>query len=202
MLGNIRSSMDQTDSSLTSGYQSLQELGISTGSSTGSASASSTDGLLTVNTDSALTTAIKNRIRARSRLLLAILVQPGSRRLVNNASGRVRVRSRVAGSTATATCKIGTLTQPARLDGIFPRDALYNQRGEEPPAAVGPGRGDARRASTTRRRTRCPASCNAPVVLVLVLVLVRAANRINSIDLTGPRSLSSVSAWRSGRGWR
>ena len=36
MLGNIRSSVDQTDSSLTSGYQSLQELGISTGSSNGS----------------------------------------------------------------------------------------------------------------------------------------------------------------------
>lgn len=58
MLNDIRSAIYSGDSSLASGYQSLQDLGISTGTSTGSASANSTDGLLTLDT-AKLTAAIE-----------------------------------------------------------------------------------------------------------------------------------------------
>ncbi len=103
MLGNIRSSMDQTDSSLTSGYQSLQELGISTGSSTGSASASSTDGLLTVNT-ATLTTAIEQNPGAVQAALASWSSQ--FQTTVNNASGPFgSLESRIGGNNT----EIGTL---------------------------------------------------------------------------------------------
>ncbi|HEX3618224.1 MAG TPA: flagellar filament capping protein FliD [Solirubrobacteraceae bacterium] len=58
LLSNLRNSVDASDKTLATGYQSLADLGISTGTSTGSASASSTEGLLTVDT-ATLTAAIE-----------------------------------------------------------------------------------------------------------------------------------------------
>ena len=58
MLNSVRSSMDATDTTLTSGYQSLADLGISTGASNGSANASANAGLLVVDTNK-LTAAIQ-----------------------------------------------------------------------------------------------------------------------------------------------
>lgn len=58
MLSSIRSSVDAVDPTQASGFQSLQQLGISTGSSNGSASASSNAGMLSVNTTT-LTAAIE-----------------------------------------------------------------------------------------------------------------------------------------------
>jgi flagellar hook-associated protein 2 len=49
-LSHIRQSMYATDTTLTTGFQSMQDLGITTGASTGTATAGSTDGLLTLNT--------------------------------------------------------------------------------------------------------------------------------------------------------
>jgi flagellar hook-associated protein 2 len=50
LLDNLRQTIYTGNSSLASGYQSLQDLGISTGQSNGEASTSSIDGLLTINT--------------------------------------------------------------------------------------------------------------------------------------------------------
>ena len=54
----MRNTISQTDTTLPTGFQSLQQLGISTGASTGQPTAESTDGFLTVDT-SALEAAIQ-----------------------------------------------------------------------------------------------------------------------------------------------
>ncbi len=101
MLGSIRSSMDATDSTLTAGYQSMAELGISTGASTGSASASANAGLLTVDT-STLTAAIQANPSAVQAALASWSSQ--FQTVVNNSSGPFgSIESRISGNNTEIT---------------------------------------------------------------------------------------------------
>ena len=113
MLTNVRSSLDTTDPTLTSGYQSLQELGISTGSSTGSASATSTDGMLTINT-ATLTTAIEQNPGAVQAALQSWSSQ--FQTTVNNASGPFgSIESRVSGNNTEITTLNSQLTTQTEM---------------------------------------------------------------------------------------
>lgn len=103
MLNNLRNSVDASDPSLASGYQSLQDIGISTGSSTGTASANSTDGLLTVDT-STLTAAIEADPTAVQAALQSWSNQ--FQTVANNASGPFgSLESRISGNNT----QIGSL---------------------------------------------------------------------------------------------
>lgn len=113
MLTNVRGSLDTTDSTLTSGYQSLQELGISTGSSTGSASATSTDGMLTINT-ATLTTAIEQNPGAVQAALQSWSSQ--FQTTVNNASGPFgSIESRISGNNTEITTLNSQLTTQTEM---------------------------------------------------------------------------------------
>jgi flagellar hook-associated protein 2 len=101
MVGNIRAAMYSSDSTLTSGYQSLQDLGISTGASTGNVSASSTSGMLTVDT-----TKLTAAIQANPTAVQADLQSWSSsfQTLVNNISGPFgTIESRISGNGTEVT---------------------------------------------------------------------------------------------------
>jgi flagellar hook-associated protein 2 len=101
MLSTIRSSVDKTDPTLASGFQSLADLGISTGSSSGFSNANSNAGILTVNTDT-LTAAIESNPGAVQAAL-----QSWSNQLqttVNQSSGPFgMLQSRITGNTTEIT---------------------------------------------------------------------------------------------------
>lgn len=108
LVGSIRAAMYTSDTSLTSGYQSLQDLGISTGVSTGSANASSTTGMLTLDT-AKLTAAIQ----ANPSAVQADLQSWSSsfQTLVNNAAGPFgSIESRISGNNTEITGLNGQLT--------------------------------------------------------------------------------------------
>lgn len=115
LLSSLRDSVDTTDSSLTSGYQSLQELGISTGASTGSATASSTDGLLTVDT-STLTAAIEADPTAVEAALQSWSTQYQT--VANDAGGTFgSIATRITGNSSEVTDLQSQLTtQTAMYD--------------------------------------------------------------------------------------
>ncbi|HWD69965.1 MAG TPA: flagellar filament capping protein FliD [Solirubrobacteraceae bacterium] len=101
MISNIRAAMDATDSSLTSGYQSMAELGISTGASNGSANANSNAGILTVNTDT-LTAAIEANPSAVQAALASWSSQLQT--TVNQSSGPFgSLQSRISGNNTEIT---------------------------------------------------------------------------------------------------
>ncbi len=115
MLTNIRSALDTADPTLTSGYQSLAELGISTGSSNGSASASSTDGLLSINT-ATLTTAVEQNPGAVQAALQSWSSQ--FQKTVNNAAGPFgSIEARIGGNNT----EIGNLNSQ-----LTTQTAMYN----------------------------------------------------------------------------
>jgi flagellar hook-associated protein 2 len=84
MLSSIRSSVDASDPTLAAGFQSLQDLGISTGTSNGAVSASANSGMLTLNT-----TTLTAAIQANPTAVQAALASWSSQfqTVVNNASG-------------------------------------------------------------------------------------------------------------------
>jgi len=84
MMSGIRQAMYTSDSTLTTGFQSMQDLGISTGTSTGSANSSSTSGMLTLNT-ATLTAAIQANPQAVQAALQSWSSQ--FQTVVNNAAG-------------------------------------------------------------------------------------------------------------------
>jgi flagellar hook-associated protein 2 len=101
MVSSIRAAIYQSDPTLASGYQSLQDLGITTGSSNGAANASANAGMLTVDT-AKLTAAIQ----ANPSGVQAALVSWSSKfqSTVNNASGPFgSIQSRVTGNNSTIT---------------------------------------------------------------------------------------------------
>jgi flagellar hook-associated protein 2 len=101
MLSNLRDAVDTSDSSLPTGYQSLADLGISTGTSTGSASTSSTDGLLTVDT-ATLTAAIQANPSAVQAALASWSTQ--FQTTANNAGGAYgSIATRVSGNSDEIT---------------------------------------------------------------------------------------------------
>jgi flagellar hook-associated protein 2 len=101
MLDSIRSSMDATDSTLTPGYQSLADLGISTGASTGASNANSNAGILTVNT-----TTLEAAIQANPSAVQAALQSWSSQfqTTVNQSSGPFgTLQSRITGNNTEIT---------------------------------------------------------------------------------------------------
>jgi flagellar hook-associated protein 2 len=101
MLNTIRTSMDATDSTLTSGYQSLADLGISTGASSGAVSANSNAGILTVNT-ATLTAAIVANPSAVQAALASWSSQ--FQTSVNQSAGPYgTLHSRIAGNNTEVT---------------------------------------------------------------------------------------------------
>lgn len=113
LLGDLRSSVDTSDSSLASGYQDLEQLGISTGASTGSVSQSSTDGLLTVNT-ATLTAAIQADPTAVEAALQSWSSQ--FQTVVNNASGPYgSIASRISGNSDEVTSLQDQLTTQQQM---------------------------------------------------------------------------------------
>jgi flagellar hook-associated protein 2 len=108
LLSSLRQAMDATDSTLTSGYQSMQNLGISTGASTGSTNANSTDGLLTVDT-AKLTAAIQANPTAVQAALQSWSTQ--FQTVANNAAGPFgTIASRIKGNTSEVTDLTSQLT--------------------------------------------------------------------------------------------
>ena len=104
MLSNIRQSMYTSDTTLTSSYQSMQDLGISTGSSNGSTSSSANAGLLTLNT-ATLTAAIQNNPQAVQAALSSWSNQ--FQKVVQNAAGPFgSLQTRISGNGT----EIGNLT--------------------------------------------------------------------------------------------
>ena len=113
MLSNIRASVDTSDPTLTSGYQSLQDLGISTGASNGSTNASATDGLLTVNT-ATLTAAIQNNPSAVQAALQSWSSQ--YQKVVNNASGPFgSIETRIGGNNTEISTLNNQLTTQTEM---------------------------------------------------------------------------------------
>lgn len=115
LLSNLRDSVDASDPTLQSGYQSLADLGISTGASTGSASTSSTDGLLTVDT-ATLTAAINADPSAVEAALQSWSTQ--FQTTANNAGGPYgSIASRITGNNDEITNLQSQLTtQTAMYD--------------------------------------------------------------------------------------
>jgi flagellar hook-associated protein 2 len=108
LLGNLRDAVDTSDSSLQSGYQSLADLGISTGTSTGSASTDATDGLLTVDT-ATLTAAIQANPSAVQAALQSWSTQ--FQTTANNSGGAFgSIESRITGNNTEVTSLQGQLT--------------------------------------------------------------------------------------------
>lgn len=104
MANNIRQSVYTSDSTLTVGFQSLQDLGVSTGASTGSVSASSTAGVLTLNT-ATLTAAIQANPQAVQAALQSWSTQ--FQKVVNNAAGPYgSLETRISGNNT----EIGNLS--------------------------------------------------------------------------------------------
>jgi flagellar hook-associated protein 2 len=101
MLASLRDSMDVSDSTLPSGYQSMQDLGISTGASTGSASTDATNGLLTVDT-ATLTAAIQANPSGVQAALQSWSTQ--FQTVANNSGGAFgSIQSRITGDTSEVT---------------------------------------------------------------------------------------------------
>ena len=116
MLSSLRDAMDTSDPTLASGYQSMQDLGISTGSSTGSASTSSTDGLLTVDT-ATLTAAIQANPSAVQAALQSWSTQ--FQQVANNSAGAFgSIQSRITGNSTEVTDLQSQLTT---------QTAMYNE---------------------------------------------------------------------------
>lgn len=116
MLSSLRDAMDTSDPTLASGYQSMQDLGISTGSSTGSASTSSTDGLLTVDT-ATLTAAIEANPSAVQSALASWSTQ--FQQVANNSAGAFgSIQSRITGNSTEVTDLQSQLTT---------QTAMYNE---------------------------------------------------------------------------
>jgi flagellar hook-associated protein 2 len=116
LLGNLRDSVDTSDSTLAAGYQSLADLGISTGSSTGSASTSSTDGLLTVDT-ATLTAAIEANPSAVQAALASWSTQ--FQTTANNSGGAFgSIETRITGNSTEITNLQSQLTS---------QTAMYNE---------------------------------------------------------------------------
>jgi flagellar hook-associated protein 2 len=115
MLSSLRDSMDVSDSSLASGYQSMQDLGISTGASTGSASTNATNGLLTVDT-ATLTAAIEANPSGVQAALQSWSTQ--FQTVANNSGGAFgSIQSRITGDTSEVTNLQSQLTtQTAMYD--------------------------------------------------------------------------------------
>ena len=108
MLDDIRTSMDASDPSLTPGYQSLADLGITTGQSTGTVSANSNAGILTVNT-ATLTAAIEANPNAVQAALQSWSSQ--FQTTVNQSSGPFgSLTGRISGNNTEITNLNGQLT--------------------------------------------------------------------------------------------
>jgi flagellar capping protein FliD len=116
MLASLRDSMDVSDSTLPSDYQSMQDLGISTGASTGSASTDATNGLLTVDT-ATLTAAIEANPSGVQAALQSWSTQ--FQTVANNSGGAFgSIESRVTGDNSEITNLQSQLTT---------QTAMYNQ---------------------------------------------------------------------------
>jgi flagellar hook-associated protein 2 len=101
MLSSIRSAVYQSDPTLASGYQSLQDLGITTGTSTGAANANANAGMLTLDT-----TKLTAAIEANPSGVQAALASWSTKfqTTVNNASGPFgSLESRISGNNTTIT---------------------------------------------------------------------------------------------------
>jgi flagellar hook-associated protein 2 len=101
MLSSIRSAIYTSNPALASGYQSLQDLGITTGSSNGSASANSNAGMLSIDT-----TKLTAAIEANPSGVQAAIASWSNQfqKTVNNASGPFgSIQSRVTGNNTTIT---------------------------------------------------------------------------------------------------
>jgi flagellar hook-associated protein 2 len=104
MLSNIRQSMYTSDTTLTTGFQSMQDLGITTGTSNGSVNSSSTSGMLTLNT-ATLTAAIQSNPQAVQQALQSWSSQ--FQQVVNNAAGPYgSIQTRITGNNT----EIGNLS--------------------------------------------------------------------------------------------
>jgi flagellar hook-associated protein 2 len=116
MLSSLRDSMDVSDSTLASGYQSMQDLGISTGASTGSASTDATNGLLTVDT-ATLTAAIEANPSGVQAALQSWSTQ--FQTVANNSGGAFgSIATRITGNSSEVTDLQSQLTT---------QTAMYNQ---------------------------------------------------------------------------
>ncbi len=101
MLSSIRSAVYTSDPTLTVGYQSLQDLGISTGASTGTVNAASKAGMLTLDT-----TKLTAALQANPSAVQAALASWSSQfqTVVNAASGPYgALQARIAGNNTEIT---------------------------------------------------------------------------------------------------
>ncbi len=113
LLDSLRNAVDASDSSLASGYQSLADLGVSTGASTGSATTDSTDGLLTINA-SQLTAAIQANPTAVQAALQSWSTQ--FQTVANNAGGPYgSIATRITGNDTEVTNLQGQLTSQTAM---------------------------------------------------------------------------------------
>ena len=183
MLSNIRASVDTADPTLTAGYQSLQDLGVSTGASNGSTNASATDGLLTVDT-ATLTAAIQNNPSAVQAALASWSSQ--YQKVVNNASGPFgSIETRISGNNTEISSLQG------QLDDARPRCSTTRRR---PCRNSGP---------RSRRRSRNPGQpedialqLRERIAVVLVLVVGRlGADASDGVPAVRRFSVSRSSAW-------
>ena len=113
MMANIRSSVDTANSSLTTGFQSLQDIGISTGASNGTTNASATEGLLTVDT-ATLTAAIQANPTAVQADLQSWSNQ--FQKVVNNVSGPYgTISTRISGNNTEISSLSNQLTTQTEM---------------------------------------------------------------------------------------
>jgi flagellar hook-associated protein 2 len=108
LLAGLRDSVDVSDKTLASGYQSLADLGISTGASNGSASTDATNGLLTVDT-AKLTAAIQANPSGVQAALASWSTQ--FQTTANRSGGAFgSIATRITGNTTEITNLQGQLT--------------------------------------------------------------------------------------------